>query len=262
MKQPEYLYSPRKKRGQRDNAERHLGQVEFLSVDIKKFYPSTTERHVWNWFRHELGMKPNVAGMLTKLLTVDGAVYYGSPVTPVLCALVHRRMFNAIDERCMRDGLKDSLWVDDLTVSGSKIEGSLIADIKRCVRKSGLRAHKVKLRSRRKPFFITGVGISEGTIVAPRSMHLRIKKGWKGFHSPQDLVSAERASQQLLSVLGSLRHIVGGQSEQGRRAADSLNIVRQKLLKRRRMVAAEVSSQIQSGAAVANASLSASEAPW
>ena len=46
VRQPSYLFSPRKGRSQRDNAEQHLGQDQFLTFDLKQFYPSTTENIV------------------------------------------------------------------------------------------------------------------------------------------------------------------------------------------------------------------------
>lgn len=62
VKQPSYLFSPRKNRGQRDNAELHLDQDQYLTLDLKQFYPSTSEDMVRRWFRDDLGMYEDVAG--------------------------------------------------------------------------------------------------------------------------------------------------------------------------------------------------------
>lgn len=118
IKQPSYLYSPRRNRGQRDNALLHLDQAQYLTFDLRQFYPSTTEQIVKNWFRKDLNMYGDVAGLLTHLSTIDGKVSFGPPVTPVLCSLIHRSMFDQIATVCERRGLRYSVWVDDLTVSG------------------------------------------------------------------------------------------------------------------------------------------------
>lgn len=64
IKQPNYLFSPRRKRGQRDNAAYHLDQDQYLTLDLKRFYPSTTDQMVRRWFRDDLGMHEDVAGLL------------------------------------------------------------------------------------------------------------------------------------------------------------------------------------------------------
>ena len=63
VKQPSYLFSPRTKRGQRDNAALHLDQDQYLTLDLKQFYPSTSEDMVRRWFRDELGMYDGAAGL-------------------------------------------------------------------------------------------------------------------------------------------------------------------------------------------------------
>ena len=127
IKQPNYLFSPRRKRTQRGNAEIHLDQQQYLTLDLKQFYPSTTDNMVRNWMCQILGMYKDVAGLLTHLCTIDGKVSFGSPLTPVLCSLIHRPMFDAIAEICDRRGLKYSVWVDDVTISGRFVPAEVLA---------------------------------------------------------------------------------------------------------------------------------------
>ena len=49
IRQPNYVFSPRKGRSQRDNAELHAGQNQFLSLDIRQFYPTTSGEHLFRW---------------------------------------------------------------------------------------------------------------------------------------------------------------------------------------------------------------------
>lgn len=84
IKQPEYLFSPRRGRSQRDNAALHLDQDQYLSLDLKQFYPSTTSEMVYRWFVDELNSFHDVAALLRDLCTIDGKVSFGSPLTPVL----------------------------------------------------------------------------------------------------------------------------------------------------------------------------------
>jgi RNA-directed DNA polymerase len=242
VKQPSYLFSPRKNRGQRDNALLHINQDQYLTLDLKQFYPSTTISMVRRFFLHDLGMYDDVAQLLTHLCTIDGKVSFGSPLTPVLCTLVHRRMFDAIAEVCGARGLRYSVWVDDLTISGKFIPGQVVSDIRSIVQSHGLRSHKIKYQSGNRPVFITGIGVVGPKLIAPNALNLRIKNHWNDLHAATTLDEKESCTQRLLSQLGTIRHITGSNSITGRKAADQMNAIRQKRNKLYR-VAQELSRQ-------------------
>lgn len=259
VKLPSYLFSPRKNRSQRDNAALHLDQDEYLMLDLKQFYPSTTSQMVWNWFRDELGMYDDVAGMLTHLTTIDGAVSFGSPLTPVLCALIHRPMFDRIAEICDRHDLRYSLWVDDLTISGRQITGEVVESIRTVIQDAGLKSHKIKILKGRAPVFITGVGVVGSNLVAPHAVHLRVGAAWAEYECAETLDERDNCTQALLSLLGTIRHIVGAKSEAGQKAANQMNTLRQKLAKHRAHAAAANASKRKVAREI---SVQAADAPW
>lgn len=228
VRQPSYLFSPRKKRSQRDNALLHLDQDQYLTLDVKQFYPSTTEAMVYRWFVDELGMYEDVAGLLTRLSTIDGKASFGSPLTPVLCTLVHRPMFDRVSSICGARGLRHSLWVDDMTISGRFVPGEVVTGIRDVIRESGLRSHKIRYRSGNRPVMITGIGVVGRHLLAPNSLNLRIKQYWDDLG--EALTADEKAScaQLLLSQLGTVKHIVGPKSDVGQRASNQMNMLRQK----------------------------------
>lgn len=232
IKQPSYLFSPRKNRGQRDNAALHLDQDQYLTLDLKQFYPSTSEDMVRRLFRDVLGMYDDVAGLLTYLCTIDGKVSFGSPVTPVLCTLVHRRMFDQIADICSARGLRYSVWVDDLTISGRFVPGEVLKQIRTVVQAAGLKSHSIRYRSGNRPVFITGIGVVGPRLVAPNSLDLKIKECWASYRDAQTDGERDFLTQRLLSYLGTVRQISGAKSERGRKAADEMNSLRQKRDKR------------------------------
>lgn len=234
VKQPSYLFSPRKNRGQRDNAALHLDQDQYLTLDLKQFYPSTSEDMVRRWFRDDLGMYEDVAGLLMHLCTIDGRVSFGSPVTPVLCTLVHRRMFDEIADICNARGLRYSVWVDDLTISGRFVPGEVVRQIRAIVRAAGLKSHSIRYHSGNRPVFITGIGIVGPRLIAPNSLDLKIKECWAEYHGAETDEERNFLTQRLLSHLGTVKQISGAKSERGRRAADEMNSLRQKRNKRYR----------------------------
>lgn len=228
IKQPEYLFSPRTGRSQRDNAARHIGQQQFFSLDIKQFYPSTTEKHVFHWAVSELGMRKDVAGLFTRIVTVDGIVSFGSPLTPVLATLVHRRMFDTIAKACKRRGLQISLWVDDITISGNFVPGELVSEIREIIRSYGLRSHKLNYRTGNRPVSITGVDVNGNELCASRLVHERVRKLYVELSSAKSDLEADLIIGRLLSALGTLRYTIGRKSAAGRRVSDRMNSLRQK----------------------------------
>lgn len=262
VKQRDYVFSPRKGRGQRDNALFHLDQEQYLTLDLKQFYPSTTSSMTRTFFVRDCRMYEDVAGLLTTLVTIDGKVSFGSPLTPVLCTLIHRNMFDRIADLCAERGLRYSTWVDDLTISGRFVPGRLLNDIRNIVREHGLRTHKIEYRAGNRPVFITGIGVVGRHLVAPNTLHLRIRDHWENFHSAVTLDEAEYAAQRLLSSLGTLRQIVGSKSLAGMRAADSMNVVRQKIQKRRRLVVREASPPRRTAVAGGRQILEDETPPW
>lgn len=235
VKQPDYLMSPRKGRSQRDNAVRHLNNLQYVCLDIKQFYPSTTFQMVKRWAIDELGIYEDVAGLFAEIATVDGVVSFGSPLTPVLVSMVHRPMFNQIYDHCESNSLKNSLWVDDLTISGMETSGDTIEFLRQTIREHGLRSHKIKFRTGNKAVWITGIGVVGGCLIAPNRMHLKIKSLWDSYYEAETSQERQAIGPKLLSQMGSIRHIVGAKSKLGMRLADQMNSLRQHLAKDRKL---------------------------
>lgn len=228
VRQPEYLFSPRKGRSQRDNVASHLGSRQFLTLDVRQFYPSTTFTMIKSWMIESLGMYEDVAGLIAHLCTIDGVASFGSPVTPVLCSLVHREMFDNIHALCVDQSLVLSVWVDDITISGDFIPGELIGNIRAIIARHGLKSHDVRYRTGNRPVYVTGVGVVGNHLVAPNRMHLQIKEAWRSFYDAETFAERSTSRARLLSLLGTIRYIAGPKSSLGMKCANQMNSIRQK----------------------------------
>lgn len=240
--QPSYLMSPRRGRAQRDNARAHLDAAQYLTLDLKQFYPSTTRTMIRNSLMSQFGMQADVAGLIAHLATADDQACFGSPLTPVLASLVHRPMFDQIADRCAADDLSYTVWVDDLTISGEAITGDLRKSVREIVAASGLRSHKLKTHTGNKVVFITGVGVVGSSLVVPRRIELVSKELWAELKAAQTFEEIDAASKRLLSHLGGIRAVVGRSSRRGQKIASEMNSIRQKREKARRKYQAEVQS--------------------
>ena len=237
--QPSYLMSPRKGRAQRDNAAAHLDAIQFLTLDLKQFYPSTTRSMIRNSLMHQFGMSADTAGLIAHLATADDKACFGSPLTPVLASLVHRPMFDEISERCDSEDLSYTVWVDDLTISGEAITGRLKADLREIVSSAGLRSHKLRMFTGNRPVFITGVGVVGSNLILPNHIELLSMELWQAVKSANGLDEIESASTRLLAHLGGIRAVVGPSSARGQKLANEMHSIRQKRDKARREDAAE-----------------------
>lgn len=263
IKQPPYLFSPRRGRSQRDNAEHHVDQVQFFSLDIKQFYPSTSDEHIFRWAYHVAGLRSDVAGLLVKIVAIDGKMPFGSPVSPVLTTQVHRLMFDEIYELCLSKGLVMSLWVDDLTISGQFVRGELVEAIRSIIRRQGFKTHKIKFRSAGRsrggrPVVVTGVPVRAKRVDAPFSLQKRVQNGYAKLR--EDLTDVERgqAIDSLLSALGTYRYHLGHSCSEGRKAADRMQALRQRRAKLELTFITEPSEQTKSW----QASPCVSKVPW
>lgn len=260
IRQPDYLYSPRKGRSQRDNAEHHATAIQFLSMDIRQFYPSTTTEHIFRWGHHDAGLRADVAGLLTKLVAIDGKMPFGSPVSPVLTTHVHRDMFDQIYAVCMSYGLKMSVWVDDFTISGTTIRGEIVEEIRSVIRAHGFDTHKIKFRHAARPVIVTGVPIQHRRVGGPRALHQRIQDGYGQLRGGLTGYAQEKAISQLLSALGTYRYHVGSATPAGRKTSDRMQGLRRRL--RNVVLSTETVSTGPFSSRGEPATYDLSEAPW
>lgn len=252
IKQPPYLFSPRKGRSQRDNAEHHVEQVQFLSMDIKQFYPSTTDEHIFRWAYHVAGLRSDVAGMLVKLVAIDGKMPFGSPVSPVLTTHVHRQMFDEIYELCRLHNLKMSLWVDDLTISGQFVRGELVEAIRTIIRRQGFKTHKIEFNSvgrsmGARPVVVTGVPVGARGVGAPFSLQKRIRDLYLELRSELTELERAKTTDKLVSALGTYRYHFGRRSTEGRKAADKMYSLRRRRKKLNPTIVTEPSISMDLG---------------
>lgn len=144
--QPEaYLFCPAKGRNYIDNARFHSGSRMIRSLDIRKYFPSTTEENVYHFFRSVMLCGKNIAHALAKIATHNGRLPLGSPLSPILAHYTHYDVWEGISSICVSNGLKLSIYADDVTVSGHYVSERLFWEIKKIIFSSGLRYHKERL---------------------------------------------------------------------------------------------------------------------
>ncbi|HEX7966213.1 MAG TPA: reverse transcriptase family protein [Gammaproteobacteria bacterium] len=157
--------------------------LEVVKIDIKKFYPSTTSLHIYKYFHEEMLCSSDVAGLITKLLTYDNHIPTGSCVSQQIAFLVHKGMFDEMQALSIHHGITMTCYVDDITFSASDIPAAFLNDIKKIIRKTGLKHHKERRYTKIRPKLITGVIVTDTGIRVRNKLLMKIHDGFESLRA-------------------------------------------------------------------------------
>lgn len=169
---PEFLFCPVKQRSYVGNAAQHLCGREVCTLDIKNYFPSTLSHRVFGFFHEIMRCSPDVASILTKLLTVEGHLATGSTVSPILSFFAFYNMWQKIAKITANAGCTLTVYIDDITVSGACVPDKVIWAIKQQLHSRGLQYHKERRYTGRHKE-VTGVLIIDGALRVPNRQRLK-----------------------------------------------------------------------------------------
>lgn len=138
---PQEFQGAIKGRSLRTNALIHAGKKNIARFDIKKFFPSVSSGRVYATFVR-LGCQPNVARLITRLITAEGRLPQGFKTSPKVAALVLLPVNERIKGLTRPLGVSPSFWVDDLSLSGAYPLRTLKPSVRKIFRQSGFTVHK------------------------------------------------------------------------------------------------------------------------
>lgn len=121
IEKPEWVISGKKGKSYVDNAKKHQSNNNICTIDIEKFYDSTKEIYVYNFFKNTMNMSTDIATILTSLVTHEGRIPTGTPTSQLIAFLSYKDIFTRIYEICKEQDIIFSLYVDDITLSSNKI---------------------------------------------------------------------------------------------------------------------------------------------
>lgn len=169
------LHSGKKGKSNISNARAHLGLGKnVITADIKTFFPSTSRQNVFDFFYRSMHCAPDVADLLSKVLTYDDHVPTGSRISMPLAYFANKKMFTEIESAAGKYGAKMTIYVDDLTFSGVMLQKNFIYQLETIAKKYGHKIHPAKTRfyGANEVKLITGAAI-KGNEIAPRNKHLK-----------------------------------------------------------------------------------------
>jgi RNA-directed DNA polymerase len=118
---PDYLHSAVRGRSYISNARAHSADANLLKVDVRSFFENVTTHAVYLFFLDSMKCRSDVSMLLANLLTVDGHLPTGSPVSPILSYFSHRPMFDEISDLAHNLELRFTVYVDDMCLGSGLI---------------------------------------------------------------------------------------------------------------------------------------------
>jgi RNA-directed DNA polymerase len=233
---PDFLHSAKRGRSYITNARQHVGSDPSVKIDIRGFYQSVRAAGVFHFFADKMCCDPDVAAVLTKLLTVDGHLPTGGNASPIISYFTYVDMFSEIERLARERDCVVTCLIDDMTFTGPGATRPLIYDVRRIIARYRLWGHKTKIFKPSQPKIITGVAVTRIGLRVPNKRQVAIAEDLKS-------LAAAQFDQERLVLL---RRVIGRMHEAAqiephwRSRADSLVIQRREIERRLRETEANI----------------------
>jgi hypothetical protein len=138
-------------------------------MDVKGYYPSVTNKHIYSVWNRTLGFSPAISKLLTELTTYEWHLPQGAPTSPALANLFLASIYGPVLEACSEMSVVPTSWVDDLIFSGERAR-SVMELVRQTLAANGFKmsAKKSIILTGRDPKVITGVRLGAGRVRAPK----------------------------------------------------------------------------------------------
>jgi RNA-directed DNA polymerase len=214
VKPPSYAHAAIKGKSYRTNAAAHKDSIAAATFDLRSFYPSTLEHAVFRFFADQLLCASDIAGLLAKLVCVEGSdskacLPTGSPLSPLISIYANKPLFDALDLLAKKNGLIFTCYVDDLTFSGAAIPAGFTNIVTSLVKKYGhtLALNKTMIFGSGDAKHITGVVVQNGRVAVPNSRFQKARKIKLAIDLETDRFEKIQLMQKLSGLLGEAAYL-------------------------------------------------------
>lgn len=145
MPWPEHVFGGIKEKNTVKNAKLHLGNEKLVTIDIRSYFPSISNKVIYDIWSRFLGCGSEVSALLTQLTTFRRRLPQGAPTSTALANLVLISIDGELVEFCRQNSITYTTWVDDLAFSGENAELALEKAIS-SLRRAGLRVARNKVK--------------------------------------------------------------------------------------------------------------------
>ncbi|HIU63715.1 MAG TPA: RNA-directed DNA polymerase [Candidatus Avacidaminococcus intestinavium] len=208
INRPGWLISGEKGKSYINNSQCHISANYLLAMDIKNFYNNCKRNPVYLFFLNELKTSPDVANVLTNIVTYENLIPTGAPTSQLIAFHAYTNMFTEINQMALNFGCIFTLYVDDMTFSSSVPFNhmSLSCNIDKILRKHGHRPKykKLKYYSKNESKPITGAILTPThTIKVPNKLRYKIHNTFQKIKNNSNF--SDEAKSELLTLKGRLQ---------------------------------------------------------
>ena len=165
----------------------HRGKHPVGKTDLSRFFPSISEEKIIQMFRDVFICPKDVATVLGKICSYNGHLPTGSYISGYIAFFCAKPMFDEIEKICTARNIKMTVFVDDITFSGTAVNQVFLQTIKRVIKRHGFicKRKKTKLYQASDTKKITGVILVGTSVRVPNSLHHKAYSARKLLkHSP------------------------------------------------------------------------------
>lgn len=210
IEKPTWLIS-QKGKSYIDNSRFHIKSTHVITIDIKDFYNNCRSDMVYRLFLEKFRMPPDIACILTKILTFKGTLPTGAPTSPIISYLAYQNMFEEINEVALKNKCIFSLYVDDMTLSSiMPIDNKIVFEINKILNLHGHHMNKSKIKHYcpKRCKLITGSTIDlSGNIRVSNKLRKKIVDGLDEVKNEDLNLKNERKLKSLISQINTARNI-------------------------------------------------------
>jgi Reverse transcriptase (RNA-dependent DNA polymerase). len=197
---PEYVYGGIKGKNNVRNARFHQGNKYIFTTDLKSFFPSISNKQVFNMFIRE-GCTPTIARTLTKLTTRNNEVPQGIPTSTLIANLVFKPIGEKIAKLTKENDIKFSMFVDDITLSSKTDFKYLIPTFLSIIKQAGFKISYNKTHYQTKNPIITGVICQNNRLLAPLGYKKKLAILKKELTKDESIKNKVKGVENYLSVI-------------------------------------------------------------
>lgn len=210
IERPEWAIAGTKDKCYIDNGKFHLNSKYVLTIDIKKFYDNCQREYVYRFFRDKMMNSPDVAKILTDIVTYERGIPTGCPTSQLIAYYAYEDMFANIKEIADKHGCLFSLYVDDMTFSSEKPfnKDSLKRNVDIVLRRYDHKPKykKIKYYSKNDPKPITGTIVTkDNTLVTPNKLQEKIYKGFQDIKKLDAHDNSEESIKKIYTLQGRIQ---------------------------------------------------------
>jgi retron-type reverse transcriptase len=161
-----------------ENATPHIGANTVLNLDLKDFFPTVTDRQVFNIFR-TIGYNNLISTIFTNICTFKDKLPQGSPCSPYLANLSAWTLDLRIQGYVGKRGINYTRYADDLSFSGLNPSTvvKIIPMIKTIIDDENFTVNHLKTRvaSSARAKTVTGLVINEESVGVGKQKYKKLR---------------------------------------------------------------------------------------